>query len=331
MPRPGAQPAPGHAERRMTGPVPVRSDRFDALFVGTVFLDIVLAGLPHLPSAGTESWAASRAVSPGGVANHAVAAARLGLSSALVAAIGDDSLGDLVWRALRDEPLLDLRWSRRVPGLATALTVALAHGRERSFVSHGVLDPVPVERLVDKLPESRSCFLSLDTGVPDWLRAQRATGSIVFADVGWDPSRDWSAAMLDNLAEVDVFLPNATEAMAYTRTGSAREALHALAAYVPLVVVTCGPRGAMALDAGTGEEVALEAPDVEVVDPTGAGDIFTAAFMAATLSGAPLAERVSYANRCASLSVQSAGGALSAPTKAALAGAAENPRVVPRS
>lgn len=288
--------------------------RVDALFAGTAFVDVVLAGLPHLPVAGTEVWAARRRLSPGGVATQAVAAARLGLHSALVAAVGTDPLGDLLWAELAGEPGLDLRWARRVEGLQTPLTVALSHDADRSFVSHGVLDPVPVEELVDTLPTARACFVSLEGGVPPWLRAQRTAGALVVAGVGWDPAHAWSRHVLDALADVDVFVPNAGEAMAYTRTGTPREALRALAGRVPLVVVTCGADGALALDASTGEEVAVPAARVEAVDPTGAGDVFTAALVAATLEGRPLAGRLAFAAACAGLAVQDLGGAASAPT-----------------
>lgn len=302
------------SEQQQSSPPLLPDVQVDALFAGTAFVDVVLAGLPHLPVGGTEVWAGHRRLSPGGVATQAVASARLGLHAALVAAIGADPLGDLLWAGLAAEPGLDLHWARRVEGLQTPLTVALAHGSDRAFVSHGVLDPVPVEALVEALPTARACFVSLEGGVPPWLRAQRAAGALVFAGVGWDPAHAWSRAVLDALADVDVFVPNAAEAMAYTRTSTPRQALRALASRAPLVVVTCGADGALALDAGTGEEVAVPALRVDAVDPTGAGDVFTAALIAATLEGRPLLERVDFATRCAGIAVQGLGGAASAPT-----------------
>jgi sugar/nucleoside kinase (ribokinase family) len=284
----------------------------DVLFCGTAFLDLVLAGLPCLPTAGTEVWASARAVSPGGIANHATAAARLGLVTALVAAVGTDAPGDLLWDALRQEGL-DLAWSRRMPEVATPLTVALVHGGERSFVSHGRLDPVPVGRITPTLPLARAAFASLDGGLPPWLVAQRALGCLAFTDVGWDPSLTWPASLLDELGGVDVFLPNAAEAMAYTRTDSPERAMTALAEHVPLVVVTLGAAGAMALDAATGERATASALPGPTTDPTGAGDVFTAAFMAGTLAGYPLADRLAFATLCSGLSVRRLGGAASAP------------------
>lgn len=44
---------------------------------------------------------------------------------------------------------------------------------------------------------------------------------------------------------------------------------------------------------GDDEPVFVPAPRVEVVEPVGAGDAFAAGFLAATLDGAELAERLS--------------------------------------
>lgn len=297
--------------------------RVDAFFAGTVFLDVIMSGLPGAgPVApGQEVWATERVLSPGGIANNAVGTARLGLRTALAAAIGTDHVGDIVWRELASEPGLDLSWSRRVPGPETALTVSLASGHDRAMISHGVLDPVPLRDLVPSVPAAALSFLSLSTGtdLPDWVRAQRAAGGLVFADVGWDERYGWSAeALAAGLAEVDVFVPNDAEAMAYTGTTTPRAALRALGELVPLVVITCGRRGALALDAGAGVEVAVDAVGGEGVDTTGAGDSFVAGLMRATLAALPLAERVRFAAVCAGLSVRGLGGASAAPTLAGI-------------
>jgi ribokinase len=58
---------------------------------------------------------------------------------------------------------------------------------------------------------------------------------------------------------------------------------------------------------------------VPVVDTTGAGDTFNAAFVAATLRGDPLAERLRFANAAAALSVTVMGprGLLPVPAEVA--------------
>jgi sugar/nucleoside kinase (ribokinase family) len=143
----------------------------------------------------------------------------------------------------------------------------------------------------------------------------------VFGGVGWDPGLTWPASRLDALEHLDVFLPNAAEAMAYTRTDDPHRAMLALAERVALVVVTLGAGGAIALDATTGESAAVPALPGPTVDPTGAGDVFTAAFMAATLADYPLEERLAFATLAAGLSVRRLGGAAAAPTRPEVAAA----------
>jgi sugar/nucleoside kinase (ribokinase family) len=58
-------------------------DCYDVFVQGTVFLDIVLTGLESAPTTGTEIFAEGMGSCPGGVANFAIAASRLGLNSGL--------------------------------------------------------------------------------------------------------------------------------------------------------------------------------------------------------------------------------------------------------
>jgi sugar/nucleoside kinase (ribokinase family) len=116
-----------------------------------------------------------------------------------------------------------------------------------------------------------------------------------------------------DLGHCEAFLPNAEEAMRYTRADCPRAAAHALTEFVPVAVVTLGSEGAYAVDRRTGETAEVPAIEVEALDPTGAGDVFVAGFVTGTLAGWPLADRLAFAGLTAALSVQEFGGSLSAP------------------
>jgi sugar/nucleoside kinase (ribokinase family) len=131
--------------------------------------------------------------------------------------------------------------------------------------------------------------------------------------VGWDDTARWPVEALDVLADCHAFVPNAAEAMQYTRASSPAEALRRLSGLVPVVVVTQGSGGAIAIDATTGESVDVPGVRLEALDPTGAGDVFTAGFVLGTLRGWALDQRLAFANLIAALSVQHFGGSLSAP------------------
>lgn len=286
---------------------------WDVYLTGTVFLDIIFTGLDSAPVRGTESWARGMGSSPGGIANMATALARLGLRTSLAAAFGDDHYGEYCWDALEQGEGIDLSPSRTVPGWHSPVTVSMAYEGERTMVSHGH-EPPPEEPAPDCPPRARAAVASLEPGRrAPWIAEAARKGTRVFADVGWDDSGAWDLAGLADLEHCEAFLPNAEEAMRYTGASCPREAAHALTACVPVAVVTIGAEGAYAVDRRTGETAEVPAIAVEALDPTGAGDVFVAGFVAGTLAEWSLADRLAFAGLTAALSVQEFGGSLSAP------------------
>ncbi|WP_326713073.1 PfkB family carbohydrate kinase [Streptomyces sp. NBC_01474] len=285
----------------------------DVYLTGTVFLDIIFTGLDSAPVRGTESWARGMGSSPGGVANMATALARLGLRTSLAAAFGDDHYGEYCWDSLEQGEGIDLTSSRTVAGWHSPVTVSMAYEGERTMVSHGH-EPPPEEPAPECPPQARAAVASLAPGVSEpWIATAAGRGTRIFGDVGWDDTGSWDLSSLDDLSRCEAFLPNAEEAMRYTRTSCPRAAAHALAEHVPLAVVTLGAEGAYAVDARSGETASVPAIEVAALDPTGAGDVFVAGFVTGTLAGWPLADRLAFAGLTAALSVQEFGGSLSAP------------------
>jgi sugar/nucleoside kinase (ribokinase family) len=109
----------------------------------------------------------------------------------------------------------------------------------------------------------------------------------------------------ETLQRVDVFLPNETELLAFTRETSIEAGLDRLA-YIPTVAVKLGARGAVAR---RGSEIAhADSLRVNVVDTTGAGDSFDAGFVYGYLTRQPLQQMLRFACACGSLSTRAAGG-----------------------
>lgn len=286
---------------------------FDVLLHGPVFLDIIFTGLDSLPVPGTEVFSDGMGSSPGGVANQAIAAARLGLSTSLAAAFGDDGYGDYNWKILAEQEHVDLSRSRRFDGWHSPVTVSLSVDRDRSMVTHGHPSPLTATELMGTPPGTRAAIVGLEPELEPWAVTAREQGAALFGTVGWDPTDAWPVRALENLQHFHAFLPNADEAMAFTRTDDPWAALYHLADLVPIAVVTAGVQGAIAIDSITGEEEWVPALPVKAWDPTGAGDCFDAAFVTGTLAGWSLADRLSFATLCAALSVQEVGGSLAAP------------------
>ncbi|MFB8048801.1 MULTISPECIES: carbohydrate kinase family protein [Streptomyces] len=319
-----------------------RDPACDVFLTGPVFLDIIFTGLDSAPVRGTESWARGMGSSPGGVANMATALARLGLHTSLAAAFGDDHYGEYCWDALEQGEGIDLSMSHTVPGWHSPVTVSMAYEGERTMVSHGHEAPAPAPGagtgsragttgtgtttgaaapvFPQCPPRARAAIASLAPGRSEpWVATAARDGALVFGDVGWDETGRWDLDALPDLAHCEAFLPNAEEAMRYTRTDCPRAAAHALAERVPLAVVTLGAEGAYAVDGRTGTAAAVPAIEVEALDPTGAGDVFVAGFVTGTLADWPLADRLAFAGLTAALSVQEFGGSLSAPGWAEIA------------
>ncbi len=264
------------------------------------FLDLTFVGLEAVPRPGEERLARDFVRSAGGGAITAVAGARLGLSAALVSPLGDDPPGALLDAILAEE---DVRWvGRRVA--RTPVTVVMPADGDRAMATFDPGEEVTAAELA--AVEPRAVVLSVArVGIAP-------PGARVYATVGDVEARTLVGGELPDLRGVRALLVNEREALLLTGAPDAEAAAAALAARAPLAVVTLGERGALAVCAdGT---VHVPGLPVEVVDTTGAGDVFSAAYVWADRWGAPLEERLRWAVLYAARSVTVAtatGGAMS--------------------
>ena len=149
---------------------------------------------------------------------------------------------------------------------------------------------------------------------PTWVDLARRDGALVFADVGWDPTGAWSPTCSTSSSTATRFMPNAVEAMAYTRTDTPHDALYALADRVPLAVVTNGRARCAGHRHATGEEA--QVPALRVREPsTRPGPVTSSARRAPRHPGRAgrCVERLSFAALCSGLALQQFGGSLAAP------------------
>jgi ribokinase/sulfofructose kinase len=140
---------------------------------------------------------------------------------------------------------------------------------------------------------------------PDQLertaRVVHAGGGLVSTDI--EPVTGLQGETLrQTLAAVDiVFL----DADALSPDDHEQAAQELCAAGLELVVITLGAQGVLACHAQ--EIIRCPAFTVPVVDTTGAGDCFTAAFLTAYLRQFPLKQALRYAHAAAALSIQGYG------------------------
>ncbi len=303
-----ARPGPPESEFPCPSPLPRRRVQV----MGRVFFDLVYSGLTEEPQPGTEVQAAHLGIAPGGVANIAVALARLGLDVGLSALFAEDAFGDYLW-SLLDYEGIDLSFSARVPDWTTPVTTSVAYGPERTMVTYEHPAPFDVATLLPPRYRADAFVLSLADVEAGWLAALHTAGPMVFADVGWDLEQLGSHDLVQKLAHVDVFMPNSAEARQWTGQADVDGAARALAGGQRLVVIKDSGSGSVALGPAMPAPLRVPGLRVPVRDTTGAGDVFDAGFIYGTLAGWPLAQRLRFANLCGAESVKLEGGSLAAP------------------
>ena len=292
------------------------ADRFDLVVVGDLNPDAIVAGEAIEPAFGqTERLADAGTLALGGSGGIVSSgAARLGLRVAHVGVVGDDAAGRFVLDELRERGV-DVAWCRVDPTRATGITVALSRGDDRAMLtSPGAIaalrpEDVPAAALGQARHVHMSSFFLQDglrDGAAELLASARAGGATTSLDSGWDPLDEWAGGLDAALSATDVFLPNGAEARRIAGADDPEHALDRLSARVPTVAVKLGERGAIARRGS--ERAAATPPPVSAIDATGAGDSFAAGFLRGVLDGLPLAETLSLAVACGTLSTRALGG-----------------------
>jgi sugar/nucleoside kinase (ribokinase family) len=273
------------------------------------YMDLTFAELDALPGPGEERHARDFLRSPGGAAITAIGAARLGLSVALASPLGEDTEGAELRRALAAE---HVRWAGRTIE-RTAVTVVLPVAGERAMATYEPGEQVGAAELRELDP--RAVVLSLPR------LGLAPAGAALYATVGDADAQADGAGRTAGLERARSLLVNEREARLLTGEADPRQAARALAERTPCAVVTLGAAGAIAVEGSV--LVEAEGVPVEAVDTTGAGDLFTAAYVWADLAGAPLDARLRWAGLYAALSVRVTTGAAGAADLEELAGAGE--------
>jgi ribokinase len=251
--------------------------------------------------------------------------ARLDRPVSLLAAIGDDPFG----RQLRDQlrPAgVDTRLLLVRKDIPTGITVVLSRTDDRAILTLPGTIPTlsadDVRAAVDALRPTglahvhvASLFLqpALAHGLAELLAWLRHTGLTTSLDTNDDPARRWQGVD-DLLPHLDLLLPNSAEASALAREPDPATAAAALAARGPLVVVKDGARGGFAVGP-SGHTVSAVPRHRPVVDTTGAGDTFDAAFVDAWLDGSDVDTCLRRAVLAGACSVSAAGGTAAQPRR----------------
>ncbi|WP_250404988.1 ribokinase [Streptomyces cellostaticus] len=292
---------------------------YDLLVVGSANADLVI-GVERRPAAGETVLGGDLAVHPGGKGgNQAVAAARLGARTALLARVGDDAHGRLLLEAQRADGVDTAGVLVGGGPTGVALITVDPSGDNSIVVSPGAnarLTPADVRAAAGLLRASRVVSAQLEIPLETVVEVVRnlADGSRFVLNPS--PPRELPAEVL---AACDPLIVNEHEARVLlgadgTSGEPDRWAPRLLARGPRSVVVTLGAAGALVCDSSGLTRV----PPVRVdaVDTTGAGDAFTAALAWKLGSGAALPAAAAYAALVGAAAVTRRGAQESYPTAA---------------
>lgn len=288
--------------------------------VGSINTDLVTF-TDRMPGPGETLTAQDFVLLPGGKgANQAVAAARLGAHVTMVGCVGDDGFGRDARTSLSVQGVTvdHVRTVAGVPsGVATILVEA--SGENRILIVPGAnarVSPNDVEAAVEALAQCGLILLQLEIPI-ETVAHTIALGARLGVPVVLNPApaQPLDPAMLQCLA---FLVPNRGELALLAGMPTERiddvvaAARRLVRAGVGTVIVTMGADGALLV---TQHRVAhVEAPTVQAVDTTGAGDAFIGCF-AQTLATTGDADRaVARAVRYAALSVTRRGAQSSYPS-----------------
>lgn len=306
----------------------------DVVVLGSLNMDLV-AEVDRLPRPGETLQGRGFATVPGGKGgNQAVAAARLGVKTAIVARVGNDGFGKILRDRLQSEKIdvSALAVSRKLPS-GTAL-ITLSPNNNQIIVISGAnaeVGELDLDRLTPFFNRAKVLLLQFEISLPTVEKAAalaRLAGLTVIVDPAPAPTHG-DPLSADFCEYISILTPNQTEAGQLTGidAGDVEGAIAAAVALqrkgVEVVIVKMGAQGSVCATAnGT---FAIPAFPVPVTDTIAAGDAFNGGLAAALCRADPaialsdhdlLRPAIDYATAVAALAVTRSGAQSSMPTAA---------------
>ena len=279
---------------------------------GMSTLDIPITGFDSFGSSFENMTVDSIGMTIGGdAANEAAALTALGIQTKLYTAFSDDNASHAI-RMILDSFGIDYSMSPVCPGSASYVSLpVIRHDAERVFIT-----PKPGNPAIEFEPDpdllSGAAVVTLGSLFTPPYGAQeaavrvakraKANGSVVCADLNYEPSQGSYRVFRGLWPYVDYFFPNRAEGEALTGGRTPEEIAGILLdAGVGNVIVKIGREGCFFMN---GTESFIVPPHlIDPLDSTGAGDSFCAGFITGLLEGKDHRECCRYANAAAALCI----------------------------
>lgn len=292
---------------------------------GSAHQDLVLS-VPELPSAGETILAMSLAKGFGGKgANQAIAAATAGCSVTFIGTLGSDDSGARILENFAEHGI-DTSWTRVTDVDPTGLAVVMVdvEGRNQIVVASGAgtrFDSEVVEEVIQLLHAGDVVLVQCEIPAPiveSVLRAVATTAAFCVLNLAPYVPIDASA-----LSTAGLIVVNESEASALidaVGVGSTGDPWSSISAALGTsCIVTLGEEGSV-FSTSSGEVIRVPAHAVQdVVDTTGAGDVYVGTLGALLARGAAVPEAMVEASSAAATSVLSRGAQTRHPQSTAKA------------
>ena len=250
-------------------------------------------------------------VSGGSAANTIAGMAALGSACGFIGQVADDQLGRVFAHDIKAAGIRFDTGSRAgSPTTGRCMIFVSPDGQRTMNTFLGASHYLPAEALDRSLIEG-SGYLYLEgylwdpeeprAAMREAIDVARAAGRKVAFTLSAEFVIERHRAAFHELIDgglIDLLFANDAELMSLAQVDNLEAAITRFADKVPLLVVTLGPDGAMAITGGERTRVAAE-PVAAVVDTTGAGDLFAAGFLHGQVRGRPLADALRLGAICA--------------------------------
>ena len=288
---------------------------YDLICIGMALVDSIIRGFDPTPISASGYRAVSGSLNIGGEAvNEALAAAKLGLKTGIVCALGPDEAGRMIRAALQEGGVDS---SRAVTGAATPVTTMFVRedGSRKSITNEAHRYNFHPELRPEAFTDAKALILGSLFRAPfddpaiirAVLQAAKGAGQTVIADTKLPNFRFLRLEDIrDSLPLMDCITPNEDEARYFTGKTDPDEMADVLLGYgVQRVIIKLGGRGCL-MKTGDGT-VRLPAYAIRAVDATGAGDNFAAGFASELLRGRTAEEALRFANACGAICTTAVG------------------------
>jgi len=247
----------------------------------------------------------------GPIPNCMVGLSRLGVTTAVIAAVGDDPFGHAMIKGLQAERVnTDYMIMKKKSPTAIATGYIEKGSGRRTMVLYRNIEVLPRDIRTNTLPIPK--IIHLDgrdmSATMKLARWAKKVGAIVSFDIG-SMRNDVSDVLpsVDHLVVADQF------AFGFTKTRTAKAAIEKLQKHCRgTIVVTEGLKGSTGLE--DGRHVHQRAFKVKNVDTTGAGDAYHSGYLYGLLRGWSLADRMEFGAAVAALKCTRPGGQSGLPT-----------------